>query len=588
MRKKHISTEIFTYVTIGFLLIILLLCGIFLRYQKGIVQEKVNTSITGIMNQTTDSIREKLERTEALVRYLKLNTTLITILKRTPDYADYKTVDKLIRDMNNSWMWSEEYITIVGENGHIFYNWDNDGARRYSEGIKALCARLDDDMDVLYSLPFERLVRYDNIDQYSKDKKLIGGTSFILDYNYEGDAIGIVTVGVPEQIFMDIMEQNRIFEESEVCILDKQGNILLSTGPEKSGTTVNLAETGIDWEDDMVGNRIVELDGKKMVAFYQTLDSNWMQMLLIPYHAYMSETRLMLLTFAAVAVVAVFLALVISFLISYSLSKPIKELEASIDQITGGDLGNRVRVTRTDDIGKLGVHFNAMADNLEHLIEERTESQKRTSELIIASKTAELKMLHAQMNPHFLFNTLNSIRCLAIINKADYLAHMLESLGALLENSIMKGQENTLIGQEVLLLQKYIELQQMRYGRRLKAEFSVDEEIYQDEIPRFMLQPLVENAIIHGISGKIEGGTIIVRGSRQMDLVRLEVEDDGLGMGNSSAPSGHGVGIANIEERLHLIYGEHCSLTIESGREGKGTLAVMVFPEKRYEEETHD
>lgn len=599
MRKKHISTEIFTYVSMGFLFIIILLCGVFLMYQKKIVQEKVNASISGILNQTSNTLIEKLDRTEALARTLRFNTTLLEVLQRTPDFEDAKAVDKVISDMGNSKIWGEEYITILGRNGHIFVNWSNDGGNQYNQRIKKLKARIYDENDILAVMPYEMFADYDNPDQFDRNKKLIGVTSFIYDHAYTSNRVGIMTVSIPEQSMVNVMEGNKLFDESEVYMIDKAGTILLSTNHRRVGEILNIESATL--ENGPVTSGYCELfqDGKKKMAFYQYLNSDWIQMVIIPYTAYAREVRLMILTFLLVAVLAILLALLISFLISYSISKPIKQLEQSIDQITNGDFKNRVQVVRTDDIGKLGIHFNAMADNLGSLIEEKIENQKQTSALVIANQTAELKMLHAQINPHFLFNTLNSIRCLALINKVDYIAHMLESLGAILENNIMKGSENTSIENEINLQKKYIELQQMRYGKRLKAEFAVDEEIFKNEIPKFMLQPLVENAIIHGIGNKLEGGTVTIRGRRQGDFIILEVEDDGIGldenklriseeMDNDEEPkTNHGIALPNIRKRLTLIYGSHCSFTIKAGQGGKGTIAVLTFPVRKSREVPH-
>lgn len=585
MGKKHISTEIFTYMSVGFLVIIMLICGIFLMYQKEIVFEKVNASISGILNQTSNTLTDKLERTEALARTLKLNSTLLTTLKKEPNYEDAKAVDKMISEMGNSKIWGEEYITILGKNGYLFVNWENDGRNRYSKGIQDLQRRLAGDSGSLELRPYEMFVGFENPDRFDKNRTLMGVTSFLYDDMDITNRLGIIQVSISEKSVIRVMEENKVFEGSEVYMVDREGKILLSTGTGKEGEFLDLGEGLLRGRAMTSGFCGISQDGNRMMAFYQGLNSEWTQVMVIPYSSYTSQMRLMLLTLGAVAVLAVFLSMLISLLISYSISKPIKELEQSIDQITGGDLKNRVRVVRRDDIGKLGVHFNEMADHLEHLIEEKIENQKRTSELVIANKTAELKMLHAQINPHFLFNTLNSIRCLAIINKADYIAHMLESLGGLLENSIMKGGDNTSIRREVALLNKYIELQQMRYGKRLKAEILVEDEILDMEIPRFMLQPLVENAITHGISSKVEGGSITVLGGLKDKMVCLQVEDDGVGLdahpfhkSEKQQEHSHGIGISNIRDRLHLIYGEDCELEIKAGREGCGTLAVLRFP----------
>lgn len=589
MGKKNISTEIFLYVSIGFLVVIVLLCSIFLRYQRDITQDKINTSIKIILNQTSKSIDDKLKRSESLVRYFKLNSTLIDAIMNDRDYQKTKSIDKMISDMGNSRLWSEEYITIVGKNGNLFGNWEGDGRCIYSEEMKKLVNRISDETDMLYQFPFDYMSGYKNLDRFDKNKNLVGVASFIYDYTYEGEAVGMITVGIPTKVITDIMEKNRIFEGSQVYILGGDGDIMLGVPRNEGSKFIDMENCEFD-DSTSSGYAVLWQDGKKMMSFFQKLNTGWIQMITIPYEIYMKEISAMIVTFVVVGMLSIVLALSISALISYSISKPIKELEKSIDQINRGDLKNRVAVRRTDDIGKLGIHFNAMADNLENLIEEKVETQKRTSELVIANKTAELKMLYAQINPHFLFNTLNSIRCLAIINKTDYLARMLESLGALLENSIMKGSDQTTIDLEISLLKKYIELYQMRYGKRLKAEFAVDQEIYACEIPKFMLQPLVENSIVHGIFNKIEGGSIIVRGWKEEEFIILEVEDDGVGIdsekvSNRSVSSDHGIGITNIRERLRLIYNESCSLVLRSGPEGRGTVAVLRFPAKEYKGE---
>lgn len=194
-------------------------------------------------------------------------------------------------------------------------------------------------------------------------------------------------------------------------------------------------------------------------------------------------------------------------------------------------------------------------------------------------RQSELQMLRSQLNPHFLFNSLNTITVLMRedLAKAEQL---MVNLSALLRSmlSVSAGSELPL-QRELELLEHYLALEQSRFGNRLRVVMEISPEALQAAVPTMILQPMVENAIRHGLTPRKGVGALAVRAFRRRDDLVLEVVDDGVGWGNAAATSGHGIGLSNTRSRLEKLYGERQALEIESP-EGKGSCVRMVMPFK--------
>lgn len=282
-----------------------------------------------------------------------------------------------------------------------------------------------------------------------------------------------------------------------------------------------------------------------------------------------------------VAMILFAVALALAYLLSSEITKPIKALEKSMKEVEKGNFAHAaLEVKEENEIGRLSRNFNMMTNEIQNLMEQSAREQR-------AKRKYELKALQAQINPHFLYNTLDSIIWMAEWGKNQEVVKMTSSLARLLRRSISNEQEVVTVAEEVEYTKDYLTIQKMRYKDKLEYEISVDPEIYQEEIVKLVLQPLVENAIYHGIKYKEGKGLVRILGFKEGDCIILRVEDDGKGMDEDTLThifekhvrdtKSNGVGLKNVNERIQLYYGAEYGLIYESEL-GRGTTATIVLP----------
>jgi two-component system sensor histidine kinase YesM len=262
-----------------------------------------------------------------------------------------------------------------------------------------------------------------------------------------------------------------------------------------------------------------------------------------------------------------------AWIISASIYIPIKKLQDLTTTITKNDLQALVSRTNIDEITELGLSFNIMTSKIRELLDAKVREQENL-------KKAELRALQAQINPHFLYNTLDTIVWMAEAKKNEQVIEIVRSLSSFFRIALSKGMDWIPIRQEIEHVRSYLQIQKIRYRDILDYRIEVDEEILDGTILKLTLQPLAENALYHGIKNKRNGGTIIVRAKRgENNRATLEVEDDGVGLtpyklskirtsldGNFDEVTSKdsGFGLENVNKRIKLYYGGESSLSIES------------------------
>ena len=292
------------------------------------------------------------------------------------------------------------------------------------------------------------------------------------------------------------------------------------------------------------------------------------------------EILTILLIFAAIA-----FSIVVAWSLSRSIYVPIKKLHDVTTTITKNDLQALVTGDNVDEITELGMSFNIMIGKIKELLDSKIKEQENL-------KKAELRALQAQINPHFLYNTLDTIIWMAEAKKTDQVVEIVSALSSFFRISLSKGADWITIGEEVERTRSYLTIQKMRYRDIMDFRIEMDSEVSRNTVLKLILQPLVENALYHGIKNKRQGGTIIVRAKRKGENeVLLEVEDDGIGFtadklvqlqaeladdsGDIEMESGFGIG--NVNKRIRLYYGKQYGLSVRS-EYYIGTCVTLVIP----------
>jgi two-component system sensor histidine kinase YesM len=293
----------------------------------------------------------------------------------------------------------------------------------------------------------------------------------------------------------------------------------------------------------------------------------------------MSDTRKMQRYFNIVFIISIITSLIFSFYLSHLLTKPVKQLFDACKRIEKGDMSSRVIIQSGDEMGQLGHTFNLIMDQINHNFERELIEQKRRNEL-------KLEILRAQINPHFLYNTLGSIKFTATLQEVHNVASMCSSLISLLKYNLSPSTLATL-EEEVESVKNYADLQKYRYGDIFEFKTDIEKRTKCCTISRFVLQPLVENCLIHGFDDTESSGEILIHSYIAGENLYLEVIDNGGGIkpemidkinqGMEQDNPYNKIGISNIRERIRLQFGDKAALSYTSFVNA-GTTARLKFP----------
>lgn len=290
--------------------------------------------------------------------------------------------------------------------------------------------------------------------------------------------------------------------------------------------------------------------------------------------------RLLYLVAGLTIVICIALCAMVSMMLSRQLFKPVRELNAAMGAVEEGKLETRLAVRSTDELGQLAGRFNRMTERLGAHLEE---SVRRRQEL----SDAQIRMMQAQLNPHFLYNTLDTVKWMGKINNVPEVATVAADLADILRSSI-SGDEFVTLGEELTTLDRYVEIQSIRFPGKFRLEKDIDEAALDVQVPKLMLQPIVENAILHGFADT--GGSIVVTARLGDTELELTVTDDGCGMSEESlrrfregGRAGEHLGLRNVDAILRLHYGDAYGLRFPPVS-GRGTCVAISLPVVRKEE----
>ena len=322
--------------------------------------------------------------------------------------------------------------------------------------------------------------------------------------------------------------------------------------------------------------------------------SDWYITSILPHRDVFRLSRELSAEMLVIVVCVALTAYLLACLISRSTLKRMKQLTATMQAVENGNVAVRLVPSGNDEITRMMEGFNQMMNRVDTLMEESVEQG-------LQIKNLELKALQAQINPHFLYNSLDLINCTAIDRNVPEISRMVNALGKFYRLSLSKGREVISLAEELRHAQLYVEIQNLRFENRILATWDTDASADRCQIIKIVLQPIIENAILHGIFEKpSKSGHLNVRVRRYDDGIRITVEDDGVGMDQKTlaesfsriTPPGHatvsgGYGIRNIAERLTLAYGSPYGLSCESSP-GKGTTVTVHIPAILPEEEQEE
>lgn len=392
---------------------------------------------------------------------------------------------------------------------------------------------------------------------------------------------GAVFIDLNYSAISELCDQNSIGDKGYVFIVDQDGNIVYH--PQQQQLYNELQTENIDAVMNAKTDTVTVGKGEheKIYAISRSEKTGWTVVGCMNVAELLKGSRQAQRVYVVCAAGLIVLALILSRLLARNITYPIQRLRDSMKKVQTGEFPTiDLEVSSENEIGSLTKSFNVMTHRIQELMAQNIHEQEQ-------KRKSELKALQSQINPHFLYNTLDSIIWMAEGKKNEEVVLMTASLARLLRQSISNEDELVSIGQEAEYARSYLTIQKMRYKDKLEFQIDISPAIFGVKIIKLVLQPIIENAIYHGLKYKDSKGFLIVRGYREGEKAVLEVEDNGVGMDEETLSHifekhkvnyhSNGVGVYNVQKRLKLYYGEEYGIVYKS-KKNEGTRAVITIP----------
>lgn len=579
------------YLTLTPVLVLICLILLFNNYQK-IRTEKLENDTAGV-----ETLAESLELLQTDIKdfstYICINNDIRELLMA--DDAEEKN--------KNAKLWLQEAPMAIVQDmmalkGHIktIAIYPENGVRPYLRCMDA--SAYVDDLDMIHNtevyqetLESKSGMVWKSVPKGKGDTYLTNRSDKIVLYREIVDlaqkkTLGYIVIGASKEYFLKRCENIRKNEKETVYVLDRTGGELIKIGnlPVKLETYLKSAE----FIEQNYRKREKHFTYENYEVICTQLDKNSSIVCkIVPSYGFQMQILdiaympLMLLLGMLIGLLPLLL------IISNIVTKPLQKLSEAIERFSEGDFEQQVEVMTHDEVGEVAECFNRMVYDIKELID-------KNYVITLQEKESELAALQAQINPHFLYNTLDSLYWQVLDAGNEEVAESILALSQLFRLVLNQGKREVTVGQEMELISRYLQIQKMRFSKRLDYKVEVDETVKKARIPKLILQPFVENAIVHGFENVSVPCELYVRGFWEKDKIRFEIQDTGIGMRQDQIDEiweeepiqyrKQRIGryaIKNIRERLLRTYGNQFTLEIQS-EVGKGTTVILIIP---YEEE---
>lgn len=420
---------------------------------------------------------------------------------------------------------------------------------------------------------------------FDTDDEVISLSREVQSYE-NGTFRGVILINLNMNKITEICNSFQEKQENFICIINDKGELVYEQQNGRERFAFDEKENRQELNTALGKTkescfRLNYRGEKYLVTRTDMKTTGWTLVSMVPYKSVMAET----MAISGVMILAVAITLIVTLLllnrILTGVVKPLKKLEKYMVQVNPDNMDQRMEILTDDEIGHLSMKFNQMMDRIRNLKEQVIEEQED-------KRKYELQALQAQINPHFLYNTLDSIIWMAETNDSNIVA-MTEALAKLFRISLNKGNEEISLERELEHVKNYLIIQSMRYADKFTYEISAEPGVERCRTIKLILQPIVENCIYHGIKKKRGTGKITIRAYRREQNLIIEVSDDGCEMPEeicrkilsdeieSENISGSGIGVKNVNERIQLRFGKKYGLSYSS-EEGVGTTVTYVLP----------
>ena len=410
--------------------------------------------------------------------------------------------------------------------------------------------------------------------------------------------LGYVVMLADKQRLLQIFETDLYENAERFLLLDSSGNLVFQPEGDEKIPVLSMHESMPPETDSFVSS--IEYDDKNYkYIIKRSVESGWEVVVMVPekvlYNHSVNVGNTVLMYMLIIIILGAFFVTVNNMRIT----KPITRLGDAIDRVASGDFKHKIAFSEKNEITLIADNFNNMVDEIQALTKKIFSTQQRLYETELERKQFELGLLQSQINSHFLYNTLSCIRGMSRKGATEEVSNMINSLVNMLRYA-SNIQEKSVFGDEIKNIKNYVFIQRMRLGERLRLIFEENDDIINAEVPKMILQPVVENSILHAFNNEKGEWSIRVSAKRIGDDFRILIADNGCGMDRSrleeltkslqekksiydTQTEKQSIGLVNIQNRIRSIYGDEYGIKVRSWK-NLGTAVVIQVPYKRSDE----
>lgn len=391
--------------------------------------------------------------------------------------------------------------------------------------------------------------------------KPIGYMVIICQNDYLGNALKTVSNAYSGKVYL-LDENDEVITAGDMNVIGKKFPYRIKNLRQQKNTVINDMSSG-------------------EISYYyvsKELPNGWSLISTISNEQFREGVRTSIFRLTLIMILAITISIAATSIAVRHLTGPTKALLQTISKFGKGGLDARVQFYGKDEIGQIGVAYNQMADNIQNLMEQ-------VYSLEIANKEAEIEFLKMQINPHFLYNSLDTISWLGYMDGNEKVSDLAVLLAKLLRASIQRDNIIT-VREELETVQNYLQIQSYRFGDKITVEYQIDEQVKDYYMPSFLLQPLIENSVIHGLENQIRNGTLWISVSECGDWLYFKIKDNGKGMTTEQVnqlmkqcietKTGTSIGLKNVYRRLQLLYKDSSQFTIISEVDHGTSISFMI------------
>lgn len=587
MRAKSEGRTLKQQFFVYFMLAAVFACAVLGVYyydsERRLLEQNLRDEAEQTVGYAVGQIEKTALRVEEFANQICQDETVDTLLRR--DSADFDTQTLAVVDeLEGQFQFvtiTEDILSLflVGENGLDIRRGKEAALADYDAVKRDFCTPgcYPDGALACWEISREnpcRFSRYASVLPYSR--RIVDGAS--------RQTLGYLVVLLRENVFVDVCSAFLEREDEAFCLVDTDVRpVVRSEGwKQLEGSGLTAGET----EDQIFGGVPYRIFRHTAAAY------PWQLVEAVPLHQFEQQRKILQRAAGVAIVLTLLLSLVLANVFSGQFARPIRRVVRTVEDIARGNFNRQLPRDSAYELRCLEESIEKMQGDLKQLMDSRIAQEQE-------KRAAEIQMLKAQINPHFLYNTLNSIKMMAVMQGARGIQNMTEALGDILRASLGSAEDMTTLRDELKLLDQYIYIQNIRYKGNIEYEASVKERALLDfQLPRFLLQPLLENAITHGIESEgHSGGRITLTVWREWSSLYIAVEDDGAGIPPDKLErlrrherlTSRSIGVHNVDQRLRMTYGEAYGLRFESrpGEFTRVTARLRIKEEDEHEETPH-